>query len=53
LPWLNAGASTARQHSVSRDAALIALRERAFDRPIRLFMTRPNRGTLPKRKDRM
>jgi DNA-binding transcriptional LysR family regulator len=28
LPWLNAGASTARQHSVSRDAALIALRER-------------------------
>jgi hypothetical protein len=26
--WLNAGASTARQHSVSRDAALIALRER-------------------------
>jgi DNA-binding transcriptional LysR family regulator len=27
LPWLNAGASTARQHSVSRDAALIALRE--------------------------
>jgi hypothetical protein len=28
LPWLNAGAFTARQHSVSRDAALIALRER-------------------------
>jgi len=26
LPWLNAGAATARQHSVSRDAALIALR---------------------------
>jgi hypothetical protein len=26
LPWLNAGAATARQHFVSRDAALIALR---------------------------
>jgi DNA-binding transcriptional LysR family regulator len=28
LPWLNAAVSTAQQHSVSRDAALIALHER-------------------------
>jgi hypothetical protein len=28
LPWLKTGAATARQHSVSRDAALFALRER-------------------------